>query len=360
MTGETIQLDHGVGGGCSRELVDELIAPRLGAERPRGMGEAAVLELEAARTVVASDAFVVDPIFFGNGDIGRLAVCGTVNELAASGATPRYLTLSLVIEEGLPVAALARVLDSVRASAAEAEVEVVAGETQVVRSGEADKLFLGTAGVGEFTQPPDLGVGWVRPGDAVIVTGGLGEHGIHILSLRGGGGLGVEGVLSDCAPLGSLVWNVLEDYAPQVHCMCALARGGLAGVLNELADGAGVAIEVEEHRLPVAHATRAAAGRLGVDPLCLPSEGCICVVVEGAAAADVLELIRWQPQGRDAQIVGAVGERGVGGGRGVGERGGESGRGVGGERGAVTMVRPDGGGRAVVERRGGAELSRLR
>ncbi len=338
MTGETIQLDHGAGGATSRELIDGLIAPCLGSTASAAAEEGAVLELDVTRIAVSGGTFVVDPLFFGNGDIGRLAVCGTVNELAVSGAVPRYLTLSLVIEQGLPIADLARVLDSVRETAVEAGVEIVAADARVVRRGEVDKLFIGAAGVGECTQEVDLGVSSVQPGDAVIVTGWLANHAVHVLSLREK--LGPEEcVLSDCAPLDGLVWNLLEDYAPQLRCMCAIARGGLGEVLNELADGAGVSIDVEEHRLPVARATRTAAARLGVDPLYLPSEGSICIVVEGAAASEVLELIRWQPQGQAAQIVGTVRARGDG---------------------AVTLVRSDGGGETTVAPFAGAELPRLR
>jgi hydrogenase expression/formation protein HypE len=309
MTGETIQLDHGAGGGLSRELIADLLAPSLGTRSSSGRSaDGMALELESARIAVRADAFAVDPIFFGDGDIGRLAVCATVNDLAVSGAVPRYLTLALVIEQGLPVADLARVLDSARRAAVEADVQIVAGDTTVVRGGEADKLFVNTAGVGEFTQSVELGVDRVRPGDAVIVTSWLGNHGVHILSLREGLDC-AERVRSDCAPIDGLVWNVLEDYAPQVRCMRDTMRGGLGTVLNELADGAGVAIEVEGHRLPVQRETRLAARRLGVDPLHLPSVGGVCMVIEGAAASDVLELVRWQPQGHAAQIVGTVRER---------------------------------------------------
>ncbi len=308
MTGERIQLDHGAGGGMSQALIAELIAPRLGAVQAGRMEDSALLELDVNRIALTTDSFVLDPIFFGNGDIGRLAVCGTVNDLAVSGAVPRYLTLSLVLEQGLPIAELARVLDSVREAAAEACVEVVAGDTKVVRSGEVDKLFINTAGVGEFAQELDLGMAHVRCGDAVIVTGWLGNHGIHILSLREG--LDFEGrVPSDCAPLDGFVWNVLEEYASEIHCMRAITRGGLGAVLNELAEGAGVSIQVEERRLPIQREARMAAEMLGVDPLYLASEGSICMFVDGAAADEILELIHWQPQGQAAQVVGAVRER---------------------------------------------------
>ncbi|HEY3759937.1 MAG TPA: hydrogenase expression/formation protein HypE [Solirubrobacteraceae bacterium] len=336
MTGQTIQLDHGSPRGCSQELLAELIAPALGAA-DGGAGEASLLELDGALIAMSSDAFVLDPLFFGNGDIGRLAVCATVNDLAVNGAVPRYLTLSLVIEQGLAVADLERVLDSVRVAALEAEVEVVAGDTRVVPSGAADRLFINATGVGELERDLDLGVAHVRPGDAVIVTGALGEHGLHVLALREG--LDCAGrVLSDCAPLSGLIWNLLEDYGSEIHCMRTLVRGGLGVTLNELADHAGVSIEVEEHHLPVARETRAAAERLAVDPLYLPSAGSICVLVERAAAAEVLELLRWQPQGQAAQILGIVRER----------------RGS-----AVTVLRPDGGGESVLAPRSGAPLPRL-
>ena len=341
-----IQLDHGTGGGMSQELIAELIAPRLGAVHSGRMEDSAVLELEVSRIAVTTDSFVVDPIFFGNGDIGKLAVCGTVNDLAVSGAVPRYLTLSLVLEEGFPLADLERVLDSVREAAAAARVEVVAGDTKVVRAGEVDKLFINTAGVGVFEREPQLGVSRVGPGDAVIVTGWLGNHSIHILSLREGLGF-EERVLSDCAPLDGLVWNVLEEHAQYVHCMRDITRGGLGTVLNELAEGAGVSIRIEEAQLPIQQETAMAADMLGVNPLYLANEGNICMFVAQEAAAEVLEVVRWHPNGRAAQIVGAVGERADR--SAIGRPTIDS---------PVTMVRADGT-EAVVELLYGAELPRL-
>jgi hydrogenase expression/formation protein HypE len=300
------------------------------------MEDSAVLALDTTLIALTTDSFVIDPIFFGNGDIGKLAVCGTVNDLVVSGAVPRYLTLALVLEQGLPLADLARVLDSVRESAVQAGVAVVAGDTKVVRCGEVDKLFINTTGVGEFTRDRRLRTIDVRAGDAVIVTGWLGNHAIHILSLREGLGF-EERVMSDCAPLGGLVWNVMEDYAEHVHCMRDITRGGLGTVLNELAVGAGVSIEILEHRLPIQHETAMAAEMLGVDPLYLANEGNICMVVDGGAATEVLDLVRLQPNGSAAQITGVVRER--------------SGS-------PVTMLRSDGA-RTVVEMLYGAELPRL-
>jgi hydrogenase expression/formation protein HypE len=340
MTGERTQLDRGSGASLNQQLIDELIASRLGVARAGSTEDGAVLELDTTRIAMTSDTFVVDPIVFGDSDIGRLAVCATVNDLAASGAIPRYLTLSLVVERGLPIADLTRVLDSARAAAFEADVEVVVGDARVVRGGAADtdKLLLSVAGIGEFAQSADLGAARIESGDAVIVTSQIADHGVHVLARRAGLDC-AQRVPSDCAPLGGLVWNLLEDYAPQVRCMRELTRGGLAGVLGELADDAGVSIEIEAHRLPVGRETRVAAERLGIDPLHLPSAGSVCIVVDGAAACDVVELVRWQPQGQAAQIVGTVRER----------------RGS-----AVTMIRPDGMGEMTVEPVPGVDLARLR
>jgi hydrogenase expression/formation protein HypE len=336
MTGAVIQLDHGTGGGMSQELIGELIAPRLGAVHSGRMEDSAVLEVGSSRIAVTTDSFVVDPIFFGNGDIGKLAVCGTVNDLAVAGAVPRYLTLSLVLEEGFPIADLERILDSVREAAAAARVEVVAGDTKVVRAGEVDKLFINTAGVGVFEREIELGVSQIAPGDAVIVTGWLGNHSIHILSLREGLGF-EERVLSDCAPLDGMVGSVLEEHAGQVRCMRDITRGGLGTVLNELADGAGVSIQIEEPRLPIQRETAMAADMLGVNPLYLANEGNICMFVAHEAAEAVLELVRWHPSGSGAQIIGAVRERGGS---------------------PVTIVRGDGT-ESVIELLYGAELPRL-
>jgi hydrogenase expression/formation protein HypE len=306
--GKLIELDHGTGGGMSQELIGELIAPRLGSVHHGRMEDSAVLTIESTRIAMTTDSFVVDPIFFGNGDIGKLAVCGTINDLAVSGAMPRFLTLALVLEEGFPIADLERVLDSVREAAAAAGVAIVAGDTKVVRSGEIDKLFINTAGVGEVQDDIDLGMSRVAPGDSVIVTSWLGNHSIHILSLREGLGF-EERILSDCAPLDGLVWNVLEEHPNQVHCMRDITRGGLGTVLNEMADGAGVSVAIEQEQLPIQHETAMAADMLGVNPLYLANEGCLCLFVDGQAAEEILETVRLQPHGHAAQIVGSVGER---------------------------------------------------
>lgn len=331
-----IQLDHGTGGGMSQELIAELIAPRLGATHHGRMEDSAVLGLETDRIAVTTDSFVVDPIFFGGGDIGKLAVCGTVNDLAVSGAIPRYLTLALVLEEGFPISDLERIIDSVREAAANAEVAIVAGDTKVVRGGEIDKIFINTTGIGELHHKSPLGMRHVKPGDAVIVTSWLGNHSIHILSLREGLGY-EERIKSDCAALDGLVWNLLEEHPHDVRCMRDVTRGGLGTVLNEVADGADATIAIDEQRLPIQRETAMAADMLGVNPLYLANEGCLCLFVDGDYAQEVLETVRLQPHGRAAEIVGTVRERG------------ES---------AVAMRRDDGS-ETIVEVLYGAELPRL-
>ncbi|MFP5388096.1 MAG: hydrogenase expression/formation protein HypE, partial [Thermoleophilia bacterium] len=271
---ELIELDHGTGGGMSHELISNLIAPRLGSVHLGHMEDSALLTLDGTRIAMTTDSFVIDPIFFGNGDIGKLAVCGTVNDLSVSGATPQFLTLSLVLEEGFPIADLERVIDSVREAAEEAEVAIAAGDTKVVRSGEIDKVFINTAGIGELRQAPALSVGRVAVGDAVIVTGFLGNHSVHILSLREGLGF-EERIPSDCAPLHGLVRRALEVAPQATHCIRDVTRGGLGTVLNEVAGDAGVSVRLAHESLPIQPETVMAADMLGVDPLYLATEGCL-------------------------------------------------------------------------------------
>ncbi|HEY7953128.1 MAG TPA: hydrogenase expression/formation protein HypE [Solirubrobacteraceae bacterium] len=331
-----IELDHGTGGGMSQELISELIAPRLGDVHRGRMEDSAILGIESSRIAMTTDSFVIDPIFFGNGDIGKIAVCGTVNDLAVSGAQPRFLTLALVLEEGFPIADLERILDSVREAASVANVAIVAGDTKVVRGGEIDKIFINTTGIGEVHRHHELGMEHVKPGDAVIVTSWLGNHSIHILSIREGLGF-EERILSDCAPLDGLVWNVLEEHPELVHCMRDVTRGGLGTVLNEVADGAGVSISIDHQRLPIQPETAMAADMLGVDPLYLANEGCLCLFVDGDGAGEIVETVRLQPYGHAAEIVGSVVERGD----------------------AAVRMRHADGGEATVEVLYGAQLPRL-
>jgi hydrogenase expression/formation protein HypE len=258
---------------------------------------------------VTTDSFVVDPPFFGNGDIGKVAVCGTVNDLAVSGAVPRYLTLAMILETGLPFDALGRVLGSIRDTAREAGVRIVAGDTKVVRPGEADQIYLNTTGVG-FVPGTPMRMTDVRPGDQIVVSGFLGDHTVHLLSIREG--LGFESrVLSDCAPLNDLIATALAGTGTgMVRSMRDVTRGGLSAVLHEYAARLGCGIRVAEDALPIRHETRMATDMLGINPLHCANEGCLCLFVDPAATEQVVGALRAHRYGRHAAVVGEVGAAG--------------------------------------------------
>ncbi|WBB96667.1 MULTISPECIES: hydrogenase expression/formation protein HypE [unclassified Solwaraspora] len=330
-----IVLDHGTGAQLSHELLD-LIVERLGDVYVGVLEDSAVLSVDDPRIAMTTDSFVVDPPFFGNGDVGKIAVCGTVNDLAVAGATPRFLTLGMILETGLPVRRLIQVLDSVRATAAEAGVQIVAGDTKVVRAGEADQLYLNTAGVGVFHREP-LRMASVRPGDVVVLSGQIGSHTVHLLSIREG--LGFEArVLSDCAPLNNMIEGVLAKTAPgAVRSMRDVTRGGLAAVLHEYAASTGRVITVDESALPIQHETAMAADMLGINPIHAANEGCAALFVDPAAVPDVLSALASSPYGTHAAVVGTVTDR---------------------DGPAVTMRDRDGR-ESVIDQLRGAELPRL-
>ncbi|MEV7584311.1 AIR synthase-related protein [Streptomyces erythrochromogenes] len=251
--------------------------------------------------VVRTGTYVVDPPFFGNGDIGRVAVCGAVNELAATGAEPRHVALGIVLEAGLPLELVHRLTASVRTAAAEARVAVAAVDTQVVRAGEADRVFVTTTAFGVPGAGPALELHAVRPGDRIVVTGPLGSHAAHLVSLRDG--LGYEHhVPSDCAPLADLMRTVRADVR---HARTVVA-GGLAEVLRQTAAGRGLTLRVEESALPVRHEARVALGARGLAPLDAACAGCLCLFVPPARTARVLAALHAHPRGRLAAVVGEV------------------------------------------------------
>ncbi|ONI76354.1 hydrogenase expression/formation protein HypE [Actinosynnema sp. ALI-1.44] len=306
MTGDKITLDHGAGGGLSHELITGVVATTLGAVYVGQMEDSATVPVTTGRIAVTTDSFVVDPVFFGNGDIGKVAVAGTVNDLAVSGARPMYLTLAMIIEEGFPIADLVRILTSVRDTARAAGVSIVAGDTKVVHRGQADGIYLNTTGVGVFEPgTPDLNSRSLKPGDRVIVTGHLGDHSVHLLSLREG--LGFEKrVLSDCAPLNHVVADVLAACGNGVHCVRDVTRGGLGTVLNELASASTVDLCVDAEALPVRHETKMAAEMLGVDVIYLANEGVLCVVADEASVSTAVEVLRGHPETAHTAVVGTV------------------------------------------------------
>lgn len=304
---DRIVMGHGSGGRMSHDLIRRVFLPDLGNPPLNALNDGAVLALPdgLGRLVVSTDAHVVRPLFFPGGDIGRLAVCGTVNDLAMMGARPLWLTAAFVLEEGLPIETLQRVARSMQTAAAEAGVQVVAGDTKVVERGGADGMFITTAGVGWVPVEVDISGANARPGDVVIVSGTLGDHGIAVLSAREDLGFETE-LRSDVAPLNSLVATLLAAAPSAVHVLRDPTRGGLATTLNEIAAQSGVAIEIEEQRIPLRPAVRAACEMLGFDPLYIANEGKLVACVAPAAAEVALAALRNHRYGAEAAIVGRV------------------------------------------------------
>jgi hydrogenase expression/formation protein HypE len=267
------------------------------------LDDSAVIDL-SGRLAFTTDSYVVSPIFFPGGDIGKLAVYGTVNDLAMSGAKPLYLSLAFIIEEGLPQGELNQVVDSAQKAAQEAEVKIVTGDTKVVHRGSADKLFINTAGVGIIAEGVDISGSNARPGDKVILSGTIGDHGIAVLSQREGLSFSTQ-LESDCAPLGSLVAEMLAA-SPNIHCLRDPTRGGLATSLNELAKQSKVGIRIEEEKIPVREEVLAACEMLGFDPLYIANEGKLVAIVPAEDAGKVLKAMRGNHYGKGAAIIGEV------------------------------------------------------
>ena len=267
------------------------------------MDDSAVFEA-SGRLAFTTDSYVVNPIFFPGGDIGKLAVCGTVNDLAMNGARPLYLSLSAIIEEGFLLSELEQVVQSVKKAAEEAEVSIIAGDTKVVNRGQADKLFITTSGVGIISAGVDISGANARVGDKVLLSGTIGDHGIAIMSQREGLKFSMA-LESDCAPLSKLVSQMLE-VSSNVHCLRDPTRGGLATTLNELAWQSNVGIVVEEAKIPVREEVKAACELLGLDPIYVANEGKMVAVVDPADANKILTRMKKNNYGRDAAIIGEV------------------------------------------------------
>lgn len=302
---ELVTLAHGAGGKATLALVEQLFLEELGNPLLDPLGDAAVLEVDGVRLALTTDSYVVKPIFFPGGDIGELAVNGTINDLAVSGARPLALTAGFVVEEGFPVADLRRVAASMAAAAAAAGVPVAAGDTKVVERGKADGVYVNTSGIGVVAPEVELGPQYARPGDRVLVSGTLGDHGIAVLIARGELALEVE-LSSDTAPVHELAAALLE-LGPALRWMRDPTRGGLATTLNELAGQSGLTVRLEERALPVRREVAGACEILGIDPLYVANEGKLVAVVAPEAAEAALELLRSRPLGSEAAIVGTVG-----------------------------------------------------
>lgn len=299
-----VLLAHGGGGRLMAELIEEVFLPRLGSPELARGDDSAVFPAPAGRLAFTTDSFVVDPVEFPGGDIGRLAICGTVNDLAAGGAVPLQLGIAFILEEGLPFELLGRVAGSMAATAREAGVRLTAGDTKVVPHGKADKLFITTSGIGQVPEGVSVSGHNARPGDAVLCSGTLGDHGMAIMVAREK--LGFAGALeSDVAPLAGLA-AALHPLGPALHVLRDPTRGGAAATLNEIAAQSGVAIEVEEEAVPVRPQVRVACELLGIDPLYVANEGKMLVVVAPEAAGAALAALRAHPLGRDAVRLGTV------------------------------------------------------
>jgi hydrogenase expression/formation protein HypE len=304
---DMIVLGHGSGGKLSHDLINRLFLPELGKAAPRALDDAAVININGQRLAMTTDSHVVSPLFFHGGDIGRLAICGTVNDLAMVGAKPYALTCGFVVEEGLSFEILQRVVQSMRDSAAEAGVFIAAGDTKVVQRGGADKLFINTSGVGLVERDIDISGANAKVGDVLIVSGTLGDHGIAVMSAREDLGFTTD-LQSDVAPLNHLVRDMLE--AGEVHVLRDPTRGGLATTLNEIAKQSNVVIELQDQQIPVKQQVRAACEMLGFDPLYVANEGKLIAFVKADDAEKILRVMKQNPYGREAVVIGKVIDQG--------------------------------------------------
>lgn len=302
--GERILLGHGSGGKLSAELLQSVFLPALGNPVLNRLEDQAVVSLDSARLAITTDSFVVKPLFFRGGDIGSLAVHGTINDLAMGGADPLWLSTAFILEEGLPIETLRRVVASMHEAAAKAGVPIVTGDTKVVEKGSADSLFINTTGIGRVREGVALSASNAKPGDVIIVSGYLGDHGIAILAEREGLQFETQ-VQSDSTALHTLVASLL-DATKDIRCLRDPTRGGLSSTLNEIAGSSQVGMELDENTIPVREEVRGACEMLGLDPLYVANEGKLVAIVAPSAAHAALQALQNHPLGRDAAIIGRV------------------------------------------------------
>ncbi|MDD5287923.1 MAG: hydrogenase expression/formation protein HypE [Dehalococcoidales bacterium] len=303
MVEDKILLAHGSGGKLAHDLITKSFVSALDNPLLAQMDDAAIFEIKG-RLAFTTDSYVVNPIFFPGGNIGKLAVCGTVNDLATSGAKPLYLSLAFIIEEGLLLSDLKRLVDSIKSTADDAGVKIVTGDTKVVNRGSADRIFVNTAGIGVIPEGINISGSNARVGDKIILSGTIGDHGIAVLSKREGISFSTE-LESDCAPLAGLVAEMLKA-SRNIHCLRDPTRGGLATTLNELAEQSKVGIRIEEANLPVRDEVMGACEMLGLDPLYVANEGKMIAIVAKEDAEKILKTMKKHKYGKDAVIIGEV------------------------------------------------------
>lgn len=305
MSEKMILLDHGSGGVASQELISGMFLKHLGNPILNSLEDSAILENHGGRLAFTTDSYVVDPIFFPGGDIGKLAIHGTINDLAMRGARPHALSLGVILEEGLLFEELERVIVSIAEACREADVFIVTGDTKVVPKGKGDKIFINTSGIGFVEDGVDISSKYAREGDAVILSGTMGDHGITIMTRRAG--IGVQGDLrSDTMPLHRLVATLLAKLPGAIHTLRDPTRGGVASTLNEIAENSGLSIELSDEALPVRPQVKAACELLGLEPLYLANEGKCLVIVSGNKAQEALEVMQATAEGREAAIIGKL------------------------------------------------------
>jgi hydrogenase expression/formation protein HypE len=301
---DKILLAHGGGGKLTHQLIEKIFASAFENDELNKLGDSAVLNLSEKKMAFTTDSYVVDPIFFPGGNIGDLAVNGTVNDLAVAGAEPKYISSGFIIEEGFPIQSLWEVVLAMKKAAEIAGVSIVTGDTKVVEKGKGDKLFINTSGIGIIKNNIDISPLNISPGDKIILSGELGNHGIAILSVREG--IQFESLIkSDTAPLNILVNDVLK-FSSGIKMMRDITRGGLSSVLNEIAGSASLGIEIYEDNIPVNGQVEAACELLGLDPLYIANEGKLIVIVKDEISEDVLTVMRKNRLGKDSRIIGQI------------------------------------------------------
>lgn len=302
---DSVQLGHGSGGAMSHDLIEKVFLKQFTNSALGKLDDNAVIEINGLKLAFSTDSYVVDPIFFPGGDIGDLAVNGTVNDLSTGGGRPLFLSAGFIIEEGLPLAELERVVASMHRAAEIAGVEIVTGDTKVVDRGKGDKLFINTSGLAVIEHQFEIHGGNLQPGDKILISGNIGDHGVAVLACRKGLSFSTP-VESDTAPLHGLVHDILLAGGESVHALRDPTRGGIAATLNELAAASHVSIELEEASIPVAPAVRGACEILGLDPLYIANEGKMLVSVASDRAEAVLAAMRLHQFGRNAGIIGQI------------------------------------------------------